>query len=90
MSAGLAHRTPIVLVHDSQRVLLHLFIAGQEDFGSPHSRANIVLERALALSDEDVHTALAEVVDRFHLRHEDLAYWLNVHATTITNLNSKF
>jgi predicted GH43/DUF377 family glycosyl hydrolase len=86
VSAGLAHRTPIVLVHDSQRVLLHLFIAGQEDFGSPHSRANIVLERALALSDEDVHTALAEVVDRFHLRHEDLAYWLNVHATTITNL----
>jgi predicted GH43/DUF377 family glycosyl hydrolase len=86
VSAGLAHRTPIVLEHNTQRVLLHLFIAGQEDFGSPHSRANVVLERALALSDADVHTALIEVLEKFHHRHPDLAYWLNLHATTIINL----
>lgn len=88
MSFSLAQRTQIVLRPDPSRVVLHLFVAGLEDYGSPHSRANLVLERALSLTEKEVRETLDEVMQLFHHRHKDLTYWFDLHAIRIASLIS--
>lgn len=80
MTDGLLVRSATELRPDPTRTLLHLFIAGQEDFGSPGGRAGAVMDRALRLSEVEVRSELAEVTGVFGSRHHDLDYWLEVHA----------
>ena len=86
MSASLATRTLIHLKPDSHRVLLQIFIAGLEDFSSIHSRANLVIERCLLISDEEVNEALNELLRKFLPIHSDIRYWFDLHFIRISNL----
>lgn len=70
---------------DSRRVISRLFVAGQEDFGATQSRATQVLDRVLALSDEEVNHALDDVYNRFVERHEDLTKEFETHAHRMAN-----
>lgn len=68
------------LLPDGRRVISRLFVAGQEDFGATQSRASVVLERVLALTEEEVLAALDDVYNRFVERHDDLTKDLELHA----------
>lgn len=81
----LARRTNIRLEPDSRRVFTRMFVAGQEDFGSRQSRTSLVIDRVLALSDEEVRAAVDDIGRRFTLRHGDLSYWLDLHAHRVTS-----
>lgn len=70
---------------DNRRVISRLFVAGQEDFGSTQSRATQVLDRVLALSEEEVVAALDDVYNRFVERHEDLTKEFESHAHRMAN-----
>jgi predicted GH43/DUF377 family glycosyl hydrolase len=64
-------RTPIRLEPDPSRVIATLFMPGEE-MPEDHSRATAVIDRVLALSDEEVRATLAEVSSRFAWRHRHL------------------
>lgn len=73
------------LMPDPTRVISRLFVAGQEDYGATQSRATQVLDRVLALSEDDVCRALDDVYNRFIERHEDLTEELERHAHRMAN-----
>lgn len=81
----LAVRTGIHLKADPSRVFARLFIPGQEDFGVTQSRATAVLDRVLELDEAEVEAALNDVLLRFSNRHDDIHYWLDLHAHRVTN-----
>jgi hypothetical protein len=62
-----------------------LFVAGQEDYGASQSRASLVIDRVLALSEEEVCRALDDVYSRFAERHQDLTHDLEIHASRVAN-----
>jgi predicted GH43/DUF377 family glycosyl hydrolase len=72
MSGPLA-RTPHRLQPDASRTLCRLFIPGQETLIRGESRVMAVIDRVLALSDDEVATTLARTLDRFSGRHRELA-----------------
>jgi predicted GH43/DUF377 family glycosyl hydrolase len=65
-------RSPTRLAADRSRVVARLFVPGQEAFDHQGSRTSPVLERFMALDDEDVQRGYADVVERFAGRHRDL------------------
>jgi predicted GH43/DUF377 family glycosyl hydrolase len=67
----LATRTPVRLEPDASRVLATLFMPGEE-MPEDHSRATAVIERVLALPDDEVTATLADLTSRFAGRHRDL------------------
>lgn len=69
-SSSLATRTKHRLQPDSNRVLLRLFVPGQQDFGSTQSRTNSVVDRILTLSDDVVKETLNDVIATFGDRHD--------------------
>ncbi|MEY3092871.1 MAG: hypothetical protein RLZZ269_1253 [Actinomycetota bacterium] len=81
----LAVRTGIHMKADPSRVFARLFIPGQEDFGATQSRATAVLDRVLELDESEVEAALNDVLLRFGNRHDDIHYWLDLHAHRVTN-----
>jgi predicted GH43/DUF377 family glycosyl hydrolase len=83
--SSLATRTSHHLVPDASRVFTRLFVAGREDYGSSQSRASVVIDRVLALTNEEVHASLEDVNERFGGRHDDLDYWLDLHAHRVAN-----
>ncbi len=80
------HHDPLVrrlthrLVPDSTRVISRMFVPGQEDFGSSQSRAMQVLDRIIALDEDEVKKALDDVYNRFVERHDDLTKEFENHA----------
>ncbi len=62
--------TGIVLRPDPARVLARFFVPGREDVGPGDSRANVVIDRVLALSDAEVDDAAALVTTTFSPRHD--------------------
>ena len=70
---------------DPTRVIMRLFVAGQEDFGATESRAMQILDRVLMLEEEEVCAALDDVYNRFVDRHEELTRDLVAHARKIEN-----
>lgn len=69
-------RTDHALRPDPERVVATLFLPGQEAGGSGRSRSALVLERVLALTDEEVGHELRELTTDFDQRHLDLeATW---------------
>lgn len=77
--------TPVRLGPDPTRVVTRLFVAGQEDFGSTEARTSKVLERVLALDEEEVVTALEDVYSRFGHRHHDLVHLIESNAHRVAN-----
>lgn len=73
-------RSNHLLRADPTRVFMHLFVAGQEEYGASELRAARVMQRVTALSESEVRLALADVHERFGDRHPDLHYWLDLHA----------
>lgn len=76
----LATRSPQRLPADPARVITQLFVPGQEGFEHQESRSGVVLERILGLSENDVLSALDDVVTRFAGRHRDLIGVFRRHA----------
>jgi hypothetical protein len=70
--AGLVTRSPQRMVADQSRVITRLFVPGQEGFEHRDSRAGAVLDRVLALDEDEVRSSLDDVVTRFDGRHRDL------------------
>ena len=73
------------LMPDPTRVVSRLFVAGQEEYGAQQSRASLVIERVLALTEADVCHALNDVYSRFVYRHQDLTQDLELHAHRVAN-----
>jgi predicted GH43/DUF377 family glycosyl hydrolase len=78
--AGLVTRNPERVAANPARVIVQLFVPGQEGFELQESRAGVVLKRILALTDDDVRSALDDVIVRFDGRHRDLAGTFRQHA----------
>ena len=85
MSAGLITRYPHRIAADSARVITRLFVPGQEGFELQESRAGVVLKRILALTDDDVRSALDDVITRFGGRHRDLVGIFRRHARELAD-----
>ncbi len=66
-------RTDVVLRADPTRVLARLFVPGQELSVDGRSRASGVLDRVLALPEDEVAATLKRVLARYAERHRDLA-----------------
>jgi len=81
----LARRTTHRLMPDASRVISRLFVAGQEDYGASQSRAGMVIERVIGLTEDQVKSTLENVVSRFSLRHENLFEDLEAHAHRIAH-----
>jgi predicted GH43/DUF377 family glycosyl hydrolase len=77
---GLVTRHPQRVAANQARVITQLFVPGQEGFEFQESRAGVVLKRILALTDDDVRSALDDVIVRFDERHRDLAGTFRWHA----------
>lgn len=69
---GLVTRADVVLRPDPTRVVTRLFLPGQEWRTQGSSRATAVLERVLALSDEQVERSLRQALALFADRHANL------------------
>jgi predicted GH43/DUF377 family glycosyl hydrolase len=78
--AGLVTLNSQRVTANPARVILQLFVPGQEGFELQESRAGVVLKRILALTDDDVRSALDDVIVRFDGRHRDLAATFRLHA----------
>lgn len=60
------------LTADPARVVSRFFVPGQAGFDHEESRASAVLERIMALDEDEVVRSVADVVDRCGMRHRDL------------------
>ncbi len=72
-------RTGHVLRPDPSRVVSLIFLPGQEATGAGESRSTAVLDRVLALSDEEVRDTLATTTSTFAGRHRNLAAVWDAH-----------
>jgi predicted GH43/DUF377 family glycosyl hydrolase len=69
---ALATRTDVRIEPDPTRVLARLFVPGHEAMTDGESRAMPVIERILAMTDDEVSRALSRTMSRFDGRHPDL------------------
>ncbi|MET0698892.1 MAG: glycoside hydrolase family 130 protein [Mycobacterium sp.] len=82
---SLVTRSSQRLPADKSRVIAQLFVPGQEGFEHEQSRAGAVLARILALDDEVVQSALADIATRFDGRHRDLDDTFRRHANELAD-----
>jgi hypothetical protein len=66
---------------DAGRVITRLFVPGEE-LPESVSRGRSVIDRILALEDDDVAASMAELTTRFAGRHRDLGSVLREHSTS--------
>ena len=85
VQSGLASRSGVRLRPDPARVVIRLFVPGQEGFELQDSRAGAVLGRILALDDDDVQSSLDDVLARFENRHRDLDGTFRRHARELAD-----
>lgn len=76
-------RSPLLLQPDPERVLATLFLPGQEIPAGGRSRSTGVLERVLALSDQEVDDELDALRAAFAHRHRDLEGTWDAHAALV-------
>lgn len=67
----LAHRVGPLLEPDPRRVIVKLFVPGEEA-GQLHSRASALIARIMQLDDDEVSRLLRDTFRRFTGRHRDL------------------
>ncbi|MGX9789690.1 glycoside hydrolase family 130 protein [Mycobacterium sp. MMS18-G62] len=82
---GLVVRSRQRLAADPSRVITRLFVPGQEGFEHQDSRAGAVLDRILALDEDEVRATLDDVVTRFDGRHRDLVGIFHRHAREVAD-----
>lgn len=68
---------------DCSRVIIRLFVPGQEDVGPGTSRAVPVIERILGLSEAETEAELVEVNNVFSSRHQGLTETFLDHAAVV-------
>lgn len=83
--SDLVTRSPQRLHADRNRVIAQLFVPGKEGFEHQDSRAGVVLARILALSEDEVLSALDDVMTRFGGRHRDLVGICRRHAAELAD-----
>ena len=76
---ALVRRSKLTLAADPRRVVATLFLPGQEMTANGVSRADSVILRILAMSQEQVARALTETAGRFGTRHQGLPTILEDH-----------
>lgn len=79
-------RTDIILRGDPTRVLCRLFIPGEEELIRGTSRARELVERCLALSEEQVEHTLDQMLVEFSGRHRHLERHLLEHYAAVSAL----
>ena len=83
--ASLARRSSIHIAADKSRVVTRLFVPGHEGFDQQESRSNSVLQRVLALPDDEVQRSYDDVVARFEGRHHGLTETFLRHADELSD-----
>ncbi len=78
-TAPLVTRTPLRLRPDPGRVITRLFVPGQELLANGESRAAAVIDRILALPDDEVAATLEATLESFGGRHRQLKEVLEHH-----------
>jgi predicted GH43/DUF377 family glycosyl hydrolase len=78
-------RTPVVLTPDPRRVVARLFLPGQEATAPGTSRAAGVIERCLALGDQETRDLLADVLAQHGNRHRALPQILQDHFAAVAH-----
>jgi predicted GH43/DUF377 family glycosyl hydrolase len=78
-------RETVHLEPDPRRVIARLFLPGQEGSTSGTSRAAGVVERCLALSDEETRDLLADVMARHDVRHRGFRDVLEAHFAAVAH-----
>ena len=81
---SLARRSPVHIAADRSRVVTRLFVPGQEGFDQQESRSSAVLQRVLALTDDEVQRSYDDVVARFENRHHGLTDTFLRHADELS------
>ncbi len=84
-ASGLARRSPVRIAADKSRVVTRLFVPGNEGFDHQESRSSTVLQRVLALSDEEVRQSYEDVWARFEGRHRCLTETFLRHADELSD-----
>lgn len=84
-TADLLRRSPVQVTADPRRVAARLFLPGQELTSSGPSRADGVIARCLALSDQQVGEALADLLSGYGARHRDLPGVLDEHFRAVSH-----
>lgn len=86
-AAGVAHgllrRSDVQVTVDPRRVAARLFVPGQELAAPGASRADGVLARCQALTEQEVTEALAGILDGYGARHRDLPALLDEHFAVV-------
>ena len=83
MTALRPHRMKAVLRPDPRRVLARSFIPGEWATVQGASRVGKVVDRVLAIPEEDVTGLLADIRETFGARHRDFDAILQRHAATV-------
>jgi predicted GH43/DUF377 family glycosyl hydrolase len=81
----LARRSPVHMAADRSRVVTRLFVPGHEGFDQQESRSSTVLQRVLALPDDEVQQSLDDVMERFQARHHRLTDTFLRHADELSD-----
>src|SRR5580704_754513 len=81
----LARRSPVHMGADRSRVVTRLFVPGHEGFDQQESRSSTVLQRVLALPDDEVQRSYDDVVARFEGRHHCLTDTFLRHADELSD-----
>ncbi|MBL7494976.1 glycoside hydrolase family 130 protein [Frankia sp. CNm7] len=82
LESELVTRHPLTLTADPDRVIAKLFLHGEEG-AEARSRAGGIVDRALALTDDEVAGLVAALLDRFEPRHLDYQGALARHAAIV-------
>jgi predicted GH43/DUF377 family glycosyl hydrolase len=70
---GWVRRSDVLLEPDPARVVATIFLPGQELAAPGQSRSTAVLDRVLAMSEDDVSVELESLLSSFGARHRDVA-----------------
>lgn len=81
----LVRHSPLRIAADRSRVVTRLFVPGQEGFDQQESRSTAVLQRVLALPDDEVQRSLDDVMERFEGRHRHLTETFLRHASELSD-----
>ncbi|MDT3444591.1 glycoside hydrolase family 130 protein [Pseudofrankia sp. BMG5.37] len=82
LELDLVTRLPLTLAADPGRVIAKLFLPGEEG-AEGHSRAAGIVDRVLALTDDEVDGLVDALLDRFEPRHRDYRGTLARHAAIV-------
>lgn len=86
---NIVQRTDVILRGDPHRVLCRLFIPGEEELIRGTSRARELVDRAMALTEDQVKATLDETLVKFGSRHADLQRHLLEHYAAVAPLTER-